>query len=256
MSSLPLLQLLRRRYRQHDSEYLLSRVLCGEVYVDGERIRDPKSQVNHDSEVQILGDRFVSRGGVKLEYVIKSLDIPIRDRVFLDCGSSTGGFTDCLLQNGARFVHAVDVGTNQLAYKLRIDKRVGVYERTNILSVDILNPPPEFAVVDLSFRSLRRAAAYILDLVDTHAALMLVKPQFEWTNPDENFRGVVENSDTLVSILAQLAVDLKSENVGVAKIVPSPILGRKGNREFFFHLVKGSICSNPIDREQVRKIIK
>jgi 23S rRNA (cytidine1920-2'-O)/16S rRNA (cytidine1409-2'-O)-methyltransferase len=160
--------------------------------------------------------------------------------VWLDAGASTGGFTDCLLSRGALAVHAVDVGYNQLAWKLRSDKRVIVHEKTNIMEVEkkSLVPSPSFAVADLSFRSLRGAASKILSLLKpaSDAGLIaLVKPQFE--NPDEeNFNGVVKSQTVIKNVLELLAADLEHEGVYIENAALSAIAGRKGNSEIFLLL--------------------
>ena len=204
--------------------------------MDGERVRDPKRVVAEGSELRFAEKSFVSRGGDKLEHALEVWKIDVKDRTVLDAGSSTGGFTDCLLRRGAAAVHAVDVGFNQMHPGLRADPRVLVRERTNIMSVDSLEPVPLLAVCDLSFRSLRGAARHILALTSSRRLVALVKPQFEWENPGKDFDGVVRAVGDLANILADLADALQNEGVFVADAAESPIRGRSGNREFFFDL--------------------
>ncbi|MFW5789494.1 MAG: TlyA family RNA methyltransferase [Spirochaetota bacterium] len=212
-------------------EELLSLVLCGDVRVDRARIRDPQERVRADAAVSIERDRYVGRGGLKLEYALAAWHLPVRGRVFLDAGASTGGFTDCLLQHGARAVHAVDVGHNQLDYRLRTDDRVIVHERTNIMHVEVLEPPPHAAVADLSFRSLRGAARSVVDLTTERYAVLLVKPQFEWSDPPAGFSGTVP-AEAIGMILSQTLTDLVDERLALYALEESPITGRSGNREF------------------------
>lgn len=212
-------------------------ILCGQVRVNGEKMTDPRRVVPADAEVAILRDRYVSRGGLKLEKALDHWDISPEGKVVLDAGSSTGGFTDCLLQRGACLVHAVDVGYNQLDYRLRRNDRVVVRERTNIMAVTSLDPLPDFAVADLSFRSLRRAATHIFSLCKDKKLIALIKPQFEWINPPPRFDGIVREGKDLVEILLSLARDLQAEGVRLTDLIPSPIRGNKGNKEFLGLLI-------------------
>ena len=233
MKKQALLQVLAELYPDIPHDTLYARVMCGEVYVNGERLRDPKCRVPLDAKVTFSGKRYVSRGGTKLEFALQQTDFSVEGKVVLDAGASTGGFTDCLLQHGAAHVHAVDVGTNQLAYRLRIDPRVSIHEQTNIMDTDPLVPEPEVAVADISFRSLKRAAARIIDLTSERKALVLSKPQFEWPKDDRAFHGVLTDIQDIRGILVELVQSLFAEDVFIHAVVPSPIAGRKGNREFF-----------------------
>jgi len=237
MKRKPLLQLLQNRYPDYSKDRLLAAVLCGEVRANAETVRDPKRVLPADLELELdLAPRYASRGGDKLEHAIRALAFEIDGRVFLDAGSSTGGFTDCLLQHGARLVHAVDVGYNQLEYRLRRDERVVVHERTNISSVTRLEPPPDRAVADLSFRSLLGITGHILDLTQERIALVLCKPQFEWkgVSPrDGEFDGVVRNAEQIVAVVERTVSALEREGVMVPAAAPSVVSGRAGNREVF-----------------------
>ena len=218
----------------HTREELLAFVLCGDVNVDGERVRDPGRPVNADAIITLApqeGSRYVSRAGLKLDHALQLWQLPVKGKVVLDAGSSTGGFTDCLLQHGARAVHAVDVGYNQLDYRLRRDERVLVHERTNSMRVDSLEPPAAAATADLSFRSLRGAAARILRLAGGGWAVLLIKPQFEWSMPPSSFDGTVPDAE-LPTILRQTLAGLAEEGVGPLALTESPVRGRRGNREF------------------------
>ena len=235
-----LLSLLKKIYPEESSQKLYSAVLCGEIYVNGEKIRFPEELIKRGSSVEWKKNRYVGRGGYKLEGALDSFGINPEKQVWLDAGASTGGFTDCLLSKGALAVHTVDVGYNQLAWKLRTDKRVIVHERTNIMEVekDTLVPSPSFAVADLSFRSLRGAASKILSLLvpsPDAVLLALVKPQFE--NPDEeNFDGVVKSESVIRNVLELLAADMEHEGVYIENAALSVIAGRKGNSEIFLLL--------------------
>ncbi len=258
MKRVSVLSLLKSRFAWISEKELFARVLCGEVLINGQRIADAGTLVRHDSSVDMLpGERFVSRGGVKLDHVITEWDVSVRDGVFLDAGASTGGFTDCLLQKGAALVYAVDVGYNLIDYKLRKDPRVEVFERTNILSVSrqSLREFPRAAVMDLSFRSLRGAAAHVLELTTQGWMITLAKPQFEWIDPPTDFHGVVHDRDRLLEILACLVRDLHDEGAFVAGARESPLRGRRGNREFFFLLTREPEMATESVVESLRAIL-
>ncbi|NNM66568.1 MAG: TlyA family RNA methyltransferase [Spirochaetales bacterium] len=225
-----LLDYLVELFPDQTRESLFARILCGDVDVDGERIKDPKTRVNPGAGVALSSKKFVSRGGLKLEAALELWKPAVEGRVWLDAGASTGGFTDCLLQRGAKLVHAIDVGNNQLAWKLRSDPRVKVQEKMNIMDVKELDPQPFGATADLSFRSLRGAARKILSLTTGNLLVALVKPQFEWLDPDPKFSGIVPDQRSS-KILEILFADLASEGVRVRDCILSPIRGHKGNQE-------------------------
>jgi 23S rRNA (cytidine1920-2'-O)/16S rRNA (cytidine1409-2'-O)-methyltransferase len=228
---------LRSTFPDKTEDDLYAAVLCGEAKTDGETIRDPRHLILPDASVALEQRRFVSRGGDKLDGVLDTLGVDPEDRVCLDAGASTGGFTDCLLSRGATLVHAVDVGYNQLAWKIRNDRRVIVRERTNLmdLTVEDLEPTPTLAVADLSFRSLRGAASQLLRLSGEGTVVVLAKPQFEGPRGD-GFRGVVTDPADRSRTIEALVRDLKDEGVYVVDAAPSPIRGRKGNFELFLRI--------------------
>ncbi|TFH04316.1 MAG: TlyA family RNA methyltransferase [Spirochaetales bacterium] len=219
-------------------EGLLSFVLCGEVTVDGVLVRNPRELILAHAVVGFTGQRFVSRGGGKLDHAVELWSLPVASRCFLDAGASTGGFTDCLLQRGAATVHAVDVGYNQLDYRLRIDPRVVVHERTNIWALSDLLPVPQAAVADLSFRSLRGLTRHILGLTSERWAVLLIKPQFEWQDAPDSFDGIVPEKE-LGEMLAGVLKDLAEEGVECRGVAASPVKGRGGNQEFLAFVLDG-----------------
>lgn len=223
---------------QAPRERLVSLILCGDVQFDGEVVRDPKSLVLSDSNVEFRSGSFVSRGGFKLEHALDTWRIDPEGKVVVDAGASTGGFTDALLRHGAAVVHAVDVGYNQIDYRLRTDPRVHVHERTNIMDVTRLEPHPHFGVIDLSFRSLRGAARHILDLTRESFVVALLKPQFEWRDPPDTFDGRVPD-DQVDFIVRSTLEGLREESLVHTELIESPIRGRGGNREFLVLLVSG-----------------
>ena len=176
--------LLVERQLAPSRERAQSLIMAGKVLVNAERVDKPGKSVNLDSElvVQAQDHPYVSRGGVKLAGAIREFQIEVLDRIALDVGASTGGFTDCLLQHGAEKVYAVDVGYGQLAWKLRQDPRVVNLERTNIRYLDLVNlaDPIQLVVVDASFISLRLILPKLYELMTVGSQLLaLVKPQFE-----------------------------------------------------------------------------
>ncbi|OHD73140.1 MAG: hypothetical protein A2177_14980 [Spirochaetes bacterium RBG_13_68_11] len=230
-----LLDELERRFPDRPARELAALVIRGLVCVDGEPVRKPGSPVRPDAALDLpAAEPWVSRGGAKLAAALAAWRFDVRAKVMLDAGSSTGGFTDCLLVNGAAVVHCVDVGRGQLAWKLRTDPRVREHEGVNIMDLGLgdLDPPPDRAVADLSFRSLRGAAPAILALTREGLGIFLCKPQFEWKDHPADFRGVVHDPRDLAGILHGLIGDLWDAGAFTRRIEPSPIAGRKGNREF------------------------
>jgi 23S rRNA (cytidine1920-2'-O)/16S rRNA (cytidine1409-2'-O)-methyltransferase len=236
-SRIRLIDAVAAEYPEMPRSRIFSHILSGEVVAAGQRIRNPAHCVERDTPLEIKPyKRFVSRGGTKLEAVLKLWNIQCRGKVFVDAGASTGGFTDCLLQNGAALVYAVDVGYNQLAYKLRSNPKVRALERTNVMALShgSFDPQPHAAVADMAFRSIGGAASHLLSLVSEKWLIALVKPQFEWVKPDSRFRGVVEGEGDLLQIAGGVVDRLWSEKSYVNRIAFSPLRGAKGNRELFF----------------------
>jgi 23S rRNA (cytidine1920-2'-O)/16S rRNA (cytidine1409-2'-O)-methyltransferase len=234
MKKLSLLDLLCDSDSQLTRKDHYARILCGEIFVEGQCVRDPQRSIEPRASVQFRPRRqYVSRGGLKLEGVLDQWEIAVQGMSFIDAGASTGGFTDCLLQRGASRVIAIEAGGNQLDYRLRTDRRVHVLENTNIMDVNTLPFEPEAAVADLSLRSLRKAAHHILSLVSEKSLIALVKPQYEWHETPADFDGLVKFRPALTEILKKLLQDLHGEGVFVSKIAPSRLPGKKGNREFF-----------------------
>jgi 23S rRNA (cytidine1920-2'-O)/16S rRNA (cytidine1409-2'-O)-methyltransferase len=241
-----LIERLKGLHPEHGEQELRARILRGHVSVDGVEVVKPGTPVAPNARVELRpAPAFVSRGGHKLAAAIDAWQVDCRGAGWIDAGCSTGGFTDCLLQRGADRVYAVDVGEGQLDWRLRGDPRVRLMERTNVMSLKPadLDPPPGRAVADLSFRSLQGAARHILSLTTGGWGIFLVKPQFELRRPDGDFRGVVRDPGTLRAILNDIVRRLAAEGVRLQKCMPSPLSGRKGNREFLFLLRLGGDVS-------------
>jgi len=220
-----------------------SLVLAAKVLVNGRILTKAGQKVPEDSEIRIIADAipYVSRGGLKLEHAIRAFSIEVSGRIAMDVGSSTGGFTDCLLSFGARRVYAVDVGYGQLALKLRDDPRVVPLERKNIryLPVELIPDPVQIASIDTSFISLKLVIPPVLNFLEAEAVLVaLIKPQFEAGREQASKgAGVIRDPrihEEVCDAIAKFTAGLGLEVVG---IIPSPILGPKGNREFLMAAV-------------------
>ena len=215
-------------------------VMTGVVRVGSRVIDKPGALVAAEDEIHVVAPDipFVSRGGVKLDAALDHFAVDVSGRVVLDVGASTGGFTDCVLRRGARAVIAVDVGYGQLAWSLRNDPRVTLLERTNIRHLRVVDLPAvsTVAVVDVSFISLRLVLPKVAELVAADADIIaLVKPQFEVGKGQVGKGGVVRDPELHATAVA--SVRTCGEGVGLLCVAeyPSPILGPKGNREFFLH---------------------
>ncbi|MBI2361130.1 MAG: TlyA family RNA methyltransferase [Deltaproteobacteria bacterium] len=224
------------------------RILAGEVLVDDRPAVKAGSLVDRDVSIRLRGKRFpyVSRGGAKLQAALKSFSIDVRDRVVLDVGASTGGFTDCLLAHGARRVYAVDVGYGQLDWKLRTNPRVVVLEKRNIryLGREEFAESPEVATVDVSFISLRLVLPRVKELLAPKGEIVaLIKPQFEVGKGKVGRGGVVRRTEEHLQVIEEIGAAAREVGLRVAGVCESPLLGPKGNKEFFIHLIKGAEVS-------------
>jgi 23S rRNA (cytidine1920-2'-O)/16S rRNA (cytidine1409-2'-O)-methyltransferase len=220
-----------------------SLILSGVVLVHEQRIDKPGTLVEATVDIRLtrMDHPYISRGGVKLEKALQEFRVSVRDKIALDVGASTGGFTDCLLQHGVKKVYAVDVGYGQLAWKLMQDLRVVVLERTNIRYVtpDMFPEKMQLAVIDLSFISLTKVLPAILDLLEPAAEILaLVKPQFEVGKGEVGKGGIVKSPEKHQQVLQAIQQFAKNLGVNVRGIIPSPIKGAKGNVEFFIYIVR------------------
>jgi 23S rRNA (cytidine1920-2'-O)/16S rRNA (cytidine1409-2'-O)-methyltransferase len=218
-------------------------IMAGKILVDTQRMEKPGVPVSVDSQIILKGEdlSFVSRGGLKLEGALKALNLEVRDLICLDVGASTGGFTDCLLQHGAARVYAVDVGYGQLAWKLRQDERVVVIERTNIrhMRPDLMTEPADLVTIDTSFISLKIVVPAVIKFVKPSGRILaLIKPQFEAGKGKVGKGGVVKNADVHSRIIADLNEFFEQQGLVCGPVVPSPVLGHKGNQEFIVLLTR------------------
>ena len=220
-------------------------IMAGKILINDYPVEKPGSQVHASADIVLRSDDipYVSRGGIKLESALAEFRIDPTGFVCLDVGASTGGFTDCLLQKGAKSVISVDVGYGQLAWKLRNDPRVLVMERSNIrnLSPDAVPEPVDLVVIDVSFISLKIVVPSILKFMRQDAAIIaLIKPQFEVGRGMVGKGGVVRDPAQHDAVIRDLSSFFIDQNLSVRSVIPSPIKGPKGNKEFFTHLDKVS----------------
>lgn len=217
-------------------------IMSGAVLVKGTRMDKAGVLVFPDVHIRIEGEDnpYVSRGGLKLEGALREFGIDVTGRVALDVGASTGGFTDCLLQKGARKVYALDVGYGQLAWKLRTDARVVCIERTNIRYFDGagIEDAIDMATVDAAFISLKLVIPAVLKLITQKNAviLALIKPQFEAGRGEIEKHGVIKNPEVHQRVIEEIKEFCVGLGLTVVGIIESSLTGPKGNREFFIYL--------------------
>jgi len=213
-------------------------IIAGYVKLNGETVRDPSFIIKDNTEITIARPEniFVSRGGEKINKALKYFSIDVNESVCADLGASTGGFTDCLLQRGAKKVYAVDVGYGQLDYRLRTDKRVVVMERTNArnLSRELFDETIDFFVSDLSFISFTKIFPAVKLVSPSAHGVFLLKPQFE-SEGFELKKGVVRNDDDRLAIIRKTLNELCMMGMLVKGFTYSPIKGPKGNIEYLVH---------------------
>ena len=236
--------LLTERGLQESRQRAQAVIMSGEVFVNGQRVDKPGTAVAEDAQIEIRGGTlaYVSRGGLKLEKAMATFPIDLHGAVCADIGASTGGFTDCMLQNGAEKVYAVDVGYGQLAWKLRSDPRVVCLERTNARYLTHEQVPDEldFASVDVSFISLKLILPPLNGLLkDGGHAACLVKPQFEAGREKVGKKGVVRDPDVHLEVLEHFLGHAKESSFTVLGLTYSPIRGPEGNIEYLGYLEKG-----------------
>ena len=220
-------------------------IMAGQVYIDGQKAYKAGDKVKEGQMIEVRGGQlpFVSRGGLKLDKSIKSFSLDLNEKVCADIGASTGGFTDCMLQNGASKVYAIDVGYGQLAWQLRNDPRVVNMERTNIRYIDtsLLTDDISFISIDVSFISLKLVLPVAFDMLSTDGELVaLVKPQFDAGREEDGKKGVVRDINIHRKVI-QNVINIASEiGFSVKDLDFSPIKGPEGNIEFLLYLTKNS----------------
>lgn len=234
-------------------------IMAGLVYVDGQKVDKPGFAVDAAQTVELRGTAcpYVSRGGLKLEKALRDFGVDVRDFVCSDSGASTGGFTDCLLQQGARKVFAIDVGYGQLAWKLRSDPRVVCMERTNIrtLTPESLGEPLDLSVIDVSFISLKLVLPVIHALLKPEGqALCLIKPQFEAGKEKVGKKGVIRDPAVHREVLEAFMDTAHSNGFILKNLTFSPVKGPEGNIEFLGHLSKAQGASLHSDAAELVRL--
>lgn len=214
-------------------------VMSGVVIVNDKRVEKSSESFLPEDKVRIKGKsneiKYVGRGGLKIEKALEEFNICPREYICLDVGSSTGGFTDCLLQNGAKKVYAIDVGTNQLAWEIRNDERVEVRENTNARYIKPGDFDDRFdlIVMDVSFISVTKILSALIPLLNQDGKIItLIKPQFEVGKGEVGKGGIVKDSSKHEQVISKVSAFATSIGLIVSKVIDSPILGAQGNKEF------------------------
>ena len=216
-------------------------IMAGLVFVDNQKCDKAGTEVKTDAKIEVKGNPipYVSRGGLKLEKAMKNFGVTLKDKVCMDIGASTGGFTDCMLQNGAVKVFSIDVGYGQLAWKLRQDERVVCMERTNIRYVTIEDTKEfaDFASIDVSFISLKLVLPKAKELLNIDGEIVaLIKPQFEAGKGKVGKKGVVRDKNIHIEVIEMISEFAIKNGFAILNLDYSPIKGPEGNIEYLIHL--------------------
>ena len=231
-------------------------IMAGSVFVAGQRVDKPGTSVPNEAEIEVRGHvlRYVSRGGLKLEKAMQTFPLTLDGKICADIGASTGGFTDCLLQQGAKKVFAIDVGYGQLDWKIRSDERVVVMERTNIRYVtpEDLGEPLDLSVIDVSFIGLEIVLPTIKTLLKpTGQVLCLIKPQFEAGKENVGKKGVVRDPKIHKMVLDNFVSLVNTLGFRILGLTFSPVKGPEGNIEFLGHLTLDDVTGIEPDTAEV-----
>jgi 23S rRNA (cytidine1920-2'-O)/16S rRNA (cytidine1409-2'-O)-methyltransferase len=244
--------LLVKRNLVESREKAKAIIMSGNVFVDGIREDKAGTTFAETVEIEVKGSntKYVSRGGYKLEKAIEQYGVCLEDKICMDVGSSTGGFTDCMLQNGAVKVYAVDVGTNQLAWKLRQDERVVSMEKTNIryLEPNMIPDSMDFISIDVAFISLTKVLLPVRELLKEQGEIVcLIKPQFEAGREKVGKKGVVRDKDVHIEVIEKIISHTVNLGFHILNLDYSPIKGPEGNIEYLLHIHK---IGDIIDKEE------
>ncbi len=236
-------------------------IMAGLIFIDGQRIDKAGTKIDPDSEIKVKGEYcpYVSRGGFKLEKAIKVFDLNLTDYQVLDVGASTGGFTDCALQNGAKQVSAVDVGYGQLAWRLRQDPRVIVIERTNIrhMTEDDLPQTFDLVTIDVSFISLKIVIPASRRFLKPGGEMVaLIKPQFEAGRERVGKNGVVKDPAVHKDVIEKIIHMVNKENLQVVDLSFSPITGAEGHNIEFLIYLKDGLEIEGFEEERISQVIE
>lgn len=235
-------------------------IMTGNVFVNGQREDKAGTLVDINATIEIKSNPipFVSRGGLKLDKALKVFGIDVTDLICMDVGASTGGFTDCLLQNNAKKVYAVDVGYGQLDWKLRKDERVVCMEKTNIRYLTSAEVPEEmdFVTIDVSFISLNKVLIPVYSLMRMDArCVCLIKPQFEAGREKVGKKGVVRDRATHIDVIARVIAFAYRVGFEVIDIDYSPVKGPEGNIEFLLHIIKRGSPMKKDFRSRIEEVV-
>ena len=236
-------------------------ILSGNVFVDGKKEDKAKTKVDDAAFIEILGNtlRYVSRGGLKLEKAVEEFGLDLYNKVCMDVGASTGGFTDCMLQNGAAKVYGVDVGHGQLAEKLRMDQRVICMEKTNIRYITEMEigEKIDFVSIDVSFISLTKVLLPVKALLSEAAQMVcLIKPQFEAGKEQVGKKGVVRDPIIHKKVICGVMEYAKEIGINLLHLDFSPIKGPEGNIEYLLHLENQAGKEISLSETQVEEVVK
>lgn len=235
-------------------------IMAGKIFVDGQRVDKAGEKVSVDAEIIFKGQEipYVSRGGLKLEKAMKEFGISLKNKTCMDIGASTGGFTDCMLQNGAKKVFSIDVGYGQFAWKLRTDQRVVCMERTNIRYVtpDDIGELTDFASIDVSFISLKKIMPATINLLsDKGEVVALIKPQFEAGKEKVGKKGVVRDINVHNEVVKSIVDYLLSQGLNILALSYSPIKGPEGNIEYLVYFTKDKDRESKFSIDDVEIIV-
>ncbi|WP_297713247.1 TlyA family RNA methyltransferase [Clostridium sp.] len=235
-------------------------IMAGLIFVDGQRVDKAGEKVKVDADIVFKGEKlkYVSRGGLKLEKAMNTFGIDLTDKVCMDIGASTGGFTDCMLQNNASKVFAVDVGYGQFAWKLRTDERVVCMEKTNIRYVtpEDIGIALDFASIDVSFISLRTIMPAVKALLgDKGEVVALIKPQFEAGRDKVGKKGVVRDKEVHLEVINTIVNFLMENELNILGLSYSPIKGPEGNREYLVYFTKDKEKEGNFELSQIEDVV-
>lgn len=239
-------------------------IMEGKILVNGRKVEKAGTGVKPDAEIRLLGEElpYVSRGGLKLEKALQIFSISLVGKTMADVGASTGGFTDCALQNGAAKVYAIDVGYGQLAWKLRMDERVTNMERTNIRHVTpaMLDEPVDFASIDVAFISLAKVLPAVRNLLKGRGEVAaLIKPQFEAGRENVGKKGVVREPRVHEDVIRNVFQAAQKARFCVKALSYSPVKGPEGNIEYLMHLVCASeenTASSEVFEDEILAVVR
>lgn len=236
-------------------------IMAGQIFIDGQRVDKAGEKVSTSSSIEIRGEvlPYVSRGGLKLEKALKNFELNLEALTCFDIGASTGGFTDCMLQNGAHKVIAIDVGYGQFAWKLRTDPRVLCLERTNVryVTYEQIGEYGDFASIDVSFISLKKVIPPVINLLKNEGKVVaLIKPQFEAGRDKVGKKGVVKDPLTHKEVIYGIVNFLIEQKLNILNLDFSPIRGPEGNIEYLVYFSKDMSLKSTFDLKNIDKIVE